>query len=204
MTTPEAVPTPPLDAIIVSGGGARRLGGYDKTSLVFEGLTLLEHAMAAVADARRVCIVGRTAGTPLTDRVIAVVEDPPRGGPGAAIVAGVTALAASGSALTVTIAADLPRAEDAVAALLGRAVPGNADGVVAVDGAGRRQHLLAVYRTDRLRAAVAAASAPDGIPLRALLDGLTLAEVPVDDALCADVDSPDDAARLGIVVPPAG
>ena len=41
----------PWHAIVLAGGRASRLGGIDKTALRFEGMSLLEHALDAVADA---------------------------------------------------------------------------------------------------------------------------------------------------------
>ena len=137
MTTLEAVPTPPLDAIIVSGGGARRLGGYDKTSLVFEGLTLLEHAMAAVTDARRVCIVGRTAG---------IAPHRPgahgRRGPSARRAGSRHRGRRHGSGWRAIRAHGHHRGRSSPrrgcrGSAARRDVPGDADGMVAVDGAGQ-------------------------------------------------------------------
>ncbi|MBC7725446.1 MAG: NTP transferase domain-containing protein [Burkholderiaceae bacterium] len=198
------------DAIVVAGGRATRLGGVDKTALDFEGLSLLEHAIAAVSFAHRVCVVGEPS-RPASEREFFVRENPPFGGPASAVAAAVFALAHHHSTYTVVLAGDLPRAEAGLAALLAGSPLADgsppadgappADGVVAVDGTGRRQPLLAVYRTVALRGAVAALGPPDGLPLRALLRHLDLREVAVAGELCADVDSPADAARLGIALP---
>ncbi|MBA2559128.1 MAG: NTP transferase domain-containing protein, partial [Propionibacteriales bacterium] len=42
---------PGYAAIVLAGGSGRRLGGVDKGSLVVGGKTLLERALAAVAEA---------------------------------------------------------------------------------------------------------------------------------------------------------
>jgi molybdopterin-guanine dinucleotide biosynthesis protein A len=63
-----------------------------------------------------------------------------------------------------------------------RAVPADGavplDGAVFLDGDGRRQTLCGVWRTDALRAALARLGPPAGVPLRALLAGVRVAEVP--------------------------
>ena len=44
--------------MVLAGGRAERLGGEDKAALDVGGATLLERALAAVAPARRVVVVG--------------------------------------------------------------------------------------------------------------------------------------------------
>jgi molybdopterin-guanine dinucleotide biosynthesis protein A len=107
---------------------------------------------------------------------------------------------------TLVLACDLVRPEEAVAQLLASiAAPATADaahagaprdGLIAVDEDGRRQPLLALYRASSLRAALDATRPLDDLPMRRLLGHLDLVEVPLTDELCADVDSPNDAARL--------
>jgi molybdopterin-guanine dinucleotide biosynthesis protein A len=109
------------------------------------------------------------------------------------------------------LACDLPRAPEAVQAFLagsdsgsgsGSHVDERSDGLLAVDSGGRRQPLLGLYRTGALETRLAELRA-DGpltdLSLRRLLDGLDLLEVPVPDELSADVDTLDDADRLGVV-----
>ncbi len=107
---------------------------------------------------------------------------------------------------TLVLACDLVRPEEAVARLLATATaPADADaahsgaprdGLIAVDDDGRRQPLLALYRTASLRAVLDAIRPLDDLPMRRLLDHLDLVEVHLASELCADVDSPDDAACL--------
>lgn len=128
------------DAIVVAGGRATRLGGVDKTALVYRGHSLLDGVLDAVADAQRVCVVG--SDTPLPRTVLRAVEQPRWGGPAAAIVAGLGALAGAGAGgggvgaggsgdggdsaqeprggadWIVVLAADLVRADEAVVVLL--------------------------------------------------------------------------------------
>lgn len=197
----------PVAAIVVAGGGGRRLGGLDKPGLSRAGTTLLDVALAAVRPARddvpatAVVVVGPP--RPVPDGVVAVREDPPGGGPAAAVAAGVAALTRVGAPSgtdgpVVLLAADLPRLTAATVGRLVRALadePG-AGAAVLVDDTGRRQLLLAAWRTDALRRAVDVL--PDGghgRPLRSLYDGVPVVEVPGRDDEWADVDTPDDRDR---------
>lgn len=213
------------NAIIVAGGRASRLGGIDKTALVWQGHSLLDGVVAAASGAARTCVVGSDAD--LADDVLRAVERPRWGGPAAAIVAGLEALAGDSDAdWVLVLAGDLVHADAAVALLragldrisaseqtdtahssTGTASTGAAadrpiDGLISVDSDGRRQPLLAVYRRAALEASARLRSA-DNLPVNSLIGGLNLVEVQLPGALADDVDTPADAARLGIVVPAA-
>jgi molybdopterin-guanine dinucleotide biosynthesis protein A len=224
------------DAIVVAGGRARRLGGIDKTALVWQGRSLLDGVLAAASGARRTCVVGSDADLPAD--VLRAVERPRWGGPAAALVAGLEALArASGGGPTgtdstgtdstttdstgtgpattawiVVLAGDLVRADTAVPFLLaeldrlaagtGTGTHRPVDGLISVDADGRRQPLLAVYRREALVSAARLRPA-DNLSVTSLIGGLNLVELHLPDALGDDIDTPADAARLGIVLPPA-
>ncbi|MBX0300001.1 NTP transferase domain-containing protein [Cryobacterium sp. 1639] len=215
------------DAIIVAGGRAKRLGGIDKTALVWRGRSLLDGVVAASTGSRRTCVVGSDANLPAD--VVRAVEQPRWGGPAAAMVAGLDALAresgdvspGAGSAGTgsagadwvVVLAGDLVRADEAVPYLLaeldrlltaaqaGAAAHRTIDGLISVDAGGRRQPLLAVYRRAALHSS-ALLRAADNLSVMSLIGPLNLVELRLPDALADDVDTPADAARLGIVLPP--
>lgn len=187
------------NALVLAGGRAARLGGIDKTALVFEGRTLLEAAVAASAGAGSVAVIGGSA----LPGAVSVTEEPRFGGPVAAIASGLTAVPEA--PYTAVLAADQPRIGAALPLLLAAVDPdGDADGWFAVDPSGRRQHLLGILRTRSLAKALsllAAGGSPlVGASMRALLAPLTLADVPLPGELCADVDTPDDARRHGILV----
>lgn len=93
-----------FDALILSGGHGRRLGGVDKASLAMEGDTLLGRALAAVARAERIVVVGRSSGS-LPEGVRVACEHPPGGGPVAAIAAGLSYVE---SRVVVILACDMP------------------------------------------------------------------------------------------------
>ena len=199
----------PFDAVILAGGRGSRLGGIDKPALRFAGRSLLGAAVAAVRDARAVVVVGPERDAAefddrLRSRLTFVREDPPFGGPAAALAAGLDALGAASEDFVLVLAADQPTAAAAVARLLAAPVAG--DGVLAVDDSGRRQYLLGRYRAGALReravALRAATGSLDGASLRSLVDGLQLGEVVLGNDLCSDVDTEEDARRFGIRLPP--
>jgi len=176
-----------VDAILLAGGRASRLGGATKPLLRVGGRTLLRAGVDAVraAGARRVIVVA-----PVLDDAIEVMwvrEDPPFGGPVAAILA---ALGHVDAEEVFVLACDLPTAGEAVA-LLSDPVPDGADGACLDDG--RRQWLIGRYRTAALRAS--ASGVPDGgsdVSMRALVRGLTVVPVASDPALTRDIDTWDD------------
>lgn len=201
-----------FDALILAGGRASRLGGIDKTALVAKGSTLLERAVQATAGAERIVVVSARPGQVVPSAVLSAGEEPPFSGPAAGLAAGLAALSldrrgssSRSSTWVLVLAADVPRVAEAVVALregvVDRSGHDDPEGYVAVDDSGRRQPLLALYRAESLRAAAReheAAGQLAGLSLRRLLGPLRVVEVPVASALCADVDSPDDARRLGV------
>src|SRR4051794_8978521 len=92
-------------AVILTGGTATRLGGLDKASLELADRSLLDHALAAVAGADEVVVVGPRAPAPAGVRFTR--EEPPGGGPLAGIAAGVSALT-PGHRRVVVLAVDMP------------------------------------------------------------------------------------------------
>jgi molybdopterin-guanine dinucleotide biosynthesis protein A len=176
-------------AVIVAGGAGRRLSGMDKPAIEVGGRSLLAHAVAAVADAEDVVVVGPR--RPLDRAVTWTREDPPGTGPLAALAAG---LAALGQADEVAVlAADLPNVTlDTVRRL--RAALADHAGAVLVDHEGHRQWLLGVWRGKPLREAIPAD--PAGLSLGRTLGALPLVEVPAESGEANDVDTPGDLAAL--------
>ncbi|HSI94059.1 MAG TPA: NTP transferase domain-containing protein [Jiangellaceae bacterium] len=183
------VPMSRWDAVVLAGGRGRRLGGVDKPSLVVAGRTLLDTALDACAEARATVVVGPR--RPTKRPVDWTREEPPGGGPLAALAAGVRALPPD-APLVVVVAADLPAVS--AGAVRGLVEVVDRDGAVAVDTAGRIQPLLAAYRTDALRQALAAVGDPHGRPMHDLVETLSLTRVPTPDAT-DDIDTPGDLAR---------
>lgn len=191
-----------VDAVLLAGGRATRLGGIDKTALGAAGDTLLDRALRATAGAARRIVVAGPPSAPAPAGVLWTTERPRHGGPAAALAA---ALAVPGPAApaVLLLAADLPHVEEAVPALLAQVDPAGAvDGWIAVDADGRDQPLLGLYRREPLLAALTAfPGGPAGAPLRRVLERLTLARLPVAAGLLADVDTPADARAAGLGLP---
>lgn len=195
------------DAIVVAGGRASRLGGIDKTALLFDGASLFERAVSSVSAARATVVVGPQRADVADARYRSVLEQPRFSGPAAATIAGLAALASGRSPWTVVIAADQPLVADAVPRLLAErsTIDAQDDGVIAIDADGRSQPLLAVYRTAALLRASGTAvqrsgGSAAGLPMMKLLAELTVRPLPLG-ALCADVDDASDAASHGIELP---
>ncbi len=192
----------PFDAMVLAGGASSRLGSVAKAELVADGATLLERTLAAVSGARRTVVVGPEPSQRLPAGVLLAREDPAFGGPASAIAAGLAMLAAGGgsSDVTLVLACDMPNIGLAVPRLV-RGLGDNPeqDGVIAVE-ADRLQWLASGFRTARLASAIGArGGALDGMPVVRLLDGLNLVPIDVPPGSTADVDTWDDARRLGVI-----
>ncbi|WP_335645161.1 molybdenum cofactor guanylyltransferase [Amycolatopsis albispora] len=117
-------------------------------------------------------------------------EDPPGGGPVAALAAGLALLPEATE--IALLAADLTGCTASTVDKLRRA-RGAADGALLVAD-GRRQWLAGVWRAAALRAAIPAEAA--GTALRRVLGDLSIVEVPAAPGEAADVDTPEDLRRL--------
>jgi molybdopterin-guanine dinucleotide biosynthesis protein A len=118
------------------------------------------------------------------------------------MVAGLHNLRDSGSEFTAVIAADLPHVSEALERLQSHLASGAiGDGILAEDSHGRTQPLLAIYRTRSLRAAAVRHADAAGLAVHRLIAPLDLHPVRLADHLCRDIDTVDDASRLGIAVP---
>jgi molybdopterin-guanine dinucleotide biosynthesis protein A len=185
------------DAIVLAGGRSRRMGEVAKLGLVIGGDSLLGHACAAVPDAEQLVVVGPPDQDGVPPRAILAREDPPFGGPAAAIAAGLSALGDDRADLVVVVAADVPRAREAVPALLSACDDRpDVDGVVARSSDGHRQPLLAAYRSAPLRAALAAHEPLAGGSVMRVIATLRLIEIDLPDDVLADVDTPADFQRI--------
>ncbi|WP_448811403.1 NTP transferase domain-containing protein [Agromyces bauzanensis] len=184
-----------IDAIILAGGRAGRLGGASKPDLVVGGRRLLETAIEAARSVgcRTIVVVG----PPTLDApgCLLVREDPPFGGPVAGLAAGLAALDQQVDDVLV-LACDMPEARSATQRLVAaRAANPGSDGVCLVDESGREQWLAAIYSSSALdRAFGALAGDVDGASMRRLaasVDFITVA----DDGTTHDIDTWDDLSR---------
>ncbi|MCX5091560.1 molybdenum cofactor guanylyltransferase [Streptomyces sp. NBC_00365] len=193
-------PAAPYDAVVLAGGAARRLGGADKPGLRVGGRPLLDRVLTACATATTTVVVAEPRGTARPVRWAR--EDPPGGGPLAALDAGLRHTSAEH---VVVLSADLPFLDEAtVRRLLDALRTGNApegpakpDGVLLTDPDGRDQPLVAAYRADVLRRELAALAAAHGevtgLPLRRLTAALDLTRIS-DPVASFDCDTWDDIA----------
>lgn len=183
-----------FDAIVVAGGRGERLGGVDKANIKVGEQTLLSRALAAVADAGRTVVVGPKRDLPAN--VVGVSEQPPGGGPAAAVTAG---LAEVTSSWVVVLACDMPFIAKAHVQRLKETVMSSehvgVDGATFVDGGGRRQLLAAIYRAERLRSSALSLGETAGASMRSLVNGLTLIELAADSVMSLDCDTWDDVTR---------
>ncbi|MFJ4037007.1 NTP transferase domain-containing protein [Microbacterium sp. NPDC090007] len=176
-----------VDAILLAGGRGSRVGGAAKPLFEVGGATLLSAAVTAVrrAGARRVVVVA-----PVLDEALDVTwvrEDPPYGGPVAAIVAALREVDADD---LYVLACDTVAPADVMSRLAAPLAPG-VDGVCLDDG--RRQWLMGRYRAAAVReVASALPAAGRDASMRALLGGLAIASIAVDADLTRDVDTWDD------------
>ncbi|MFC8502427.1 molybdenum cofactor guanylyltransferase [Pedococcus sp. NPDC057267] len=213
------MPDTPVTAVVLCGGTGRRFGG-DKTRADLGGATVLDRLLDGLPGGWPVLCVGER--RPTTREVTWLREDPPGGGPVAALAA---ALPHVTTPVLVALGGDMPYAAPAAPALAGRLGAAGRQGageratgergagrdgdrehgaggpgagcppevVAARDAGGRVQPLLAAYLVDALRAAVPTPAA--GAPLMRLLDRLRVEAVEVADPAALDIDTPGDLER---------
>ncbi|MFF6775602.1 DUF6457 domain-containing protein [Streptomyces sp. NPDC012637] len=108
--------TTAYDAIVLAGGAARRLGGADKPGVRVGGRPLLDRVLAACRDAGRIVVVAEPRAT--AHPVEWAREEPPGGGPVAALDAGLrrlTEAAATDPDVAATDATEAAGGPDAAA-----------------------------------------------------------------------------------------
>ncbi|MER6915185.1 NTP transferase domain-containing protein [Streptomyces sp. NPDC000594] len=198
-STPHPV-TPPVtpahDAVVLAGGAARRLGGADKPGLAVGGRPLLDRVLAACDRAATTVVVG---GRRATARPVRWArEEPPGGGPLAALDAGLRRLGED-SERVVVVSADLPFLTGAtVGALLDALGTSGREAALLVDADGREQPLVAVYRTEPVRRELALLATEygtlAGLPLRLLPEQLETVRVADASSAAFDCDTWEDLA----------
>lgn len=179
-----------MPAGIVLGGGRGTRLGQPKATVVLDGSTLVERAVAMLRDAgcEPVVVVARD-DTELPPLTVEVVRDPPGdAGPLAALI---VALEAVDADEVVVLACDLPNAAPAVARLLQQRGTR-----VSVDPADRIQPLCAQYvRQPALDAARAAVAAGD-LRVTAWCESLAPDRQPATDGELANINTPDDLSDV--------
>jgi molybdopterin-guanine dinucleotide biosynthesis protein A len=186
-----------VSGLLLTGGRSRRLG-VDKATLVVDGEPLAVRMADRLAE---VCEPVLEVGPGVSGRSC-VAEDPPFQGPLVALAAGARALADLGeSGPVLLLAVDLVRVDVPLLELV-RDWPG--DGAAVPEAGGRLQPVCARYGDEHVAAAQSLVTA-GVLAVRDLLDVVDVdvipeaswREVAPADAF-DDVDTPEDAARLGI------
>ena len=192
-----------VQAVVLTGGRGSRLGGAAKAELdLGDGplIARLLDALGAAGIADAVVVGPPPSHVPDSVRVRVTREDPPFGGPAAAVQAAMPLVEAP---WVLLLACDLPRAADVVRLLLDRwgDASGTAgDGVVLVDGEQHPQWLAGIYAREPLAQALrSAASAATlggrrGVRMGDVVGQLELAPVTDAAGVSRDVDTPDDLA----------
>lgn len=187
-----------LAAVVLAGGASRRMG-RDKATLQYEGRTLVERVVSAVATRCDPVFVMAAPGQALPELPAVVLRDEVRGaGPLLATGRGLRAAADAGAELAFVCAVDMPYLSgDVIDALVGPAARVRADVVLPWDG--RDHYLAGIYRTalaDRVDALVAAGERS----MRALVDRVdTQRIVMAEQRALTNVNT---AAQLNAVTPP--
>ncbi len=184
------------DAVVLAGGRSSRLGGADKATLRAGGRTLLQVTLDAVRGADQVLVVGDRSPDETGDQATVLREQPPGGGPAAAIGAGLVEVTAP---VTVVLACDMPRIGEVVPILLRALETADASvqSVVARDGE-RTQYLASAHRTTALRDRAVALAPLAGRSVRLVYAELAVLEVAVPVGSTHDIDTWDDADRAGV------
>ncbi|HEX8498386.1 MAG TPA: NTP transferase domain-containing protein [Actinomycetales bacterium] len=217
MPSPRAEPDPghtgrPVllhHVVVLAGGRSARLG-EDKTTADLGGTTVLDRLLDGLAEQLPgVPVTAVGPWRPTTLDVTWVREEPPGGGPVAALAAALWASPPPSQPdveLLAVVAGDHPFAAPAVPHLAAALVASGAgvDAAVGVDATGRLQLLLGVHRGAALRAVVAGlATGDDGVggrPVRSVVERLRVQPVPLQPRWTLDVDTAHDLARARALV----
>lgn len=217
------------EAVLLAGGRGSRLGGVEKAELEVAGRPLVAQWCAALAERGiTVAVIGPSRLAPLLPPGTMLTREEPRfSGPASALYAGWTALEA-GRGETAPVRADGVRGGEYLAVLAVDIVEpvalldwlfaqlhlnGAAGALVPVDRSGKDQLTCSLHALGPLRSRMAGVGPDDvvGSSLRRLLlaedrssgnrADLTVARPVLPNQLGADVDTPDDAQRLGVRAP---
>jgi molybdopterin-guanine dinucleotide biosynthesis protein A len=178
--------------VVLAGGGSRRFGS-DKLAADLGGRPLFDLTLASVPADLPVVVVGPP--RPVAREVRFVREEPPGGGPAAALVVGLEAALDGGATQVVTLPGDAPAAGTAVPRLLDAL--DECDVVVAGGSDGQVFPLQLACSVEGARRVVTAAGPGRGagVSVRQLLESLDPApgRTVLDDLALLDVDTPEDA-----------
>lgn len=178
-----------VEAVVLAGGKASRMGGTDKLSLEYEGRSLLQGVVDAAVQVgcEQVTIVGPHRPISATETPVSFVrEDPPFGGPVAGLLA---ALPVVRSDWILLLAADLIAPQEGLRALSCElAASPESVALVVLDRAGHAQWLFSAVRREELTTALQVGSV-ENTSMRDLFNRLdSVRTVPIS-SVPADVDT---------------
>lgn len=195
---------PTMALIVVAGGASQRMGGTDKALLQVDGRSYLQHVISEAAPhCVETVIVGPRRDLDPGNAVNWTVEDPPGSGPLAGLAAGFAALRSQATHCAV-LSCDAPFAGRTLPRLLAHLISLRekgkpCDAVLAQDGAGYPQPLIAVYDRPAADYALKRLHADNRIensPLRLLRQSLRTAALEISDLESLDVDTTADRDTL--------
>jgi len=171
-----------MKSIVLTGGTSKRFGS-DKSRALIEGRTLLEVLTENLID---LVIVGPETSIKATY----VREEPLGAGPVAAIGAGLKVV---DTALVAIFATDMPFAPRVLAQLESALVN---DAALPVDCDGYIQPLAGIYRSEKLREALATFTTLENRSVKELISKLKIDQVPlVETELLLDIDTEADLLK---------
>lgn len=175
-------------AIVLCGGRSSRFGS-DKTRVLINGRSLLDHVLDSLPADWPIIAVGPDRAT--SREVTWAREAPAFGGPLAALTVGLEHVETLGFAL---LGGDMPHAGNAPRNLISRldTGPSDLDAVVARTPDGRLQPLLLAGRTDPSRAAMPAD--PAGASVMSWLKRLHWTPHDIERSSAHDIDTHEDLA----------
>ena len=183
-------------AVVLAGGAGRRMDGADKAALELDGASFLDRVLRAAAGvAGRLVVVGPPRPVALERAVIFVQEAEPGGGPVPAVAAALEAT--GGAGVVLVLAVDLPLLASTDLGRLLSALQSDppVETAAAADHRGRPNPLLAAYRVDALRDAVARMPGSGRGEAAARLLPERVATVELGPAATLNVNTPDDLER---------
>ena len=168
-----------MNSIILTGGTSKRFGS-DKFKALINGFSLLE---IAARDLEDLIIVGPE--SPI--KAIYVQEEPPLGGPVAAIA---SAIGLVKSELVGIFAVDMPFATRIISELSKGLIN---DAALPLDREGIAQPLSGIYRVESLKKALSDLGSSKGTSMKSLINKLVIDEVEISDPrFLIDIDTPLD------------
>lgn len=176
------------------------MGGVAKPLLPLAGRTLLAQGGAALAAVGAAPIVAVGPASP-EPGVIWLREDPPYGGPVAAIAAALAHPGVAGTERVLLLAGDLVHPDRVVRRLIraasetSTADPEAGEHAIVFRADDQPQWLAGLYRTASVRQALSALPSAHDASCRALFGGLAIGWILDEDGITADVDTPADWDR---------